>query len=233
MFNGLNKKSVSAIIIYSIVAFVYAVCFTVIPFPKNYASYVCFWFTLIGIGAGLMSFGYAFQKGGSMISKVYGFPIFRIGSIYMVVQFLVGVVICTVGSFVNVPYWVAVVVSVILLAATSIAIIATDNTRDMIEENEKERAISTAKVFSINIQVIIDACTDEEVKGELEDLADEFKYSDPASCDVTEEVERDILEQVKLLEDLVRRNDQDAALEQIEHVSNLLNERNRICKAFR
>ena len=111
----LNKKSKSVIAVFSIVAFVYALCFIIIPFSKNAASWIEFAFTLISIIAGFGVFAYAFGKGETLVSKIYGFPIFRIGYLYIAIQFVLGVLICLVAAFVNVPYWVALVLSVILV----------------------------------------------------------------------------------------------------------------------
>ena len=154
----LNKKSKSAIAVFAIVAFVYAFCFIIIPFPKNAASWISFAFTLISIVTGLGIFGYVFKNGETLVSKIYGFPVFRIGYLYIAAQFIVGVLICLVAAFVAIPYWVALVLSIILLGLASIGVIATDNTRDIIEEieEETERVTKATKIFNLDIQAIVD-----------------------------------------------------------------------------
>lgn len=230
----LNKKSKSAVAVFSIVAFVYALCFIIIPFPKNAASWISFAFTLISVVAGLGIFTYAFKDGDSLVSKIYGFPIFRIGYLYIAAQFIVGVLICLIAAFVTVPYWVALVLSVILLSLAAIGVIATDNTRDIIEEieEETERVTKPTKLFNLDIQTIVDICTDENVKKELVKLAEAIKYSDPVSSEATEDTESAIFDQIDILRSLVEENNQDT-LTQITKVTNLLRERNRICKAFK
>lgn len=229
-----NKKNKSAIAVFAIVAFVYAFCFCIIPFPKNAASWISFAFTIISVVAGLGITTYAFKDGNSLVSKIYGFPVFRIGYLYIALQFILGLIICLVAAFVAVPYWVALVISVILLALAAIGVIATDNTRDIIEEieAETERVTKPTKLFNLDIQAIVDICSDEAVKKELEKLAEAIKYSDPVSSEATEETEDAIFEQIDVLRVKVKENSDDT-LAQITKVTNLLNERNRICKAFK
>ena len=231
----LNKKAKSAIAVFAIIAFVYAFCFIIIPFPKNSASWISFVFTLISVIAGLGIFTYAFKNGDSLVSKIYGFPIFRIGYLYIAAQFIVGVLICLVAAFVAVPYWIALVLSVILLSLAAIGVIATDNTRDIIEEieEETERVTKATKIFNLDIQAIVDLCTEESVKKELVKLAEAIKYSDPVSSEATEDAENTLLEEISILRELIEVNDTEKSLTQITKVTNLLNERNRICKAFK
>ena len=231
----LNKKAKSAIAVFAIIAFVYAFCFIIIPFPKNAASWISFVFTLISVIAGLGIFTYAFKNGDSLVSKIYGFPIFRIGYLYIAAQFIVGVLICLVAAFVAVPYWVALVLSIILLGLASIGVIATDNTRDIIEEieEETERVTKATKIFNLDIQAIVDLCTEESVKKELVKLAEAIKYSDPVSSEATEDAENTLFEEISILRELIEVNDTEKSLTQITKVTNLLNERNRICKAFK
>lgn len=229
----LNKKNKSAIAIFGIAAFVYILCFTIIPFPKNTASWISFAFTLISFVAGLAIFAYAFKDAESLVSKFYGFPIFRIGYLYIAAQFIVGLLICIVAAFVAVPYWVALLLSIILLAAACIGVIATDNTRDIIEtiESETDKATESVKKFNLDIQSIVDLCTDETVKEKLEELAEKIKYSDPVSSVATQDTECVLFEEMDVLRNLVEDNDIDRIMPQIKRVTNLVNERNRICKA--
>lgn len=231
----LNKKSKSAIAVFAIIAVVYVLCFILIPFPKNVTSWISFAFTLISLVVGLGISGYAFKNSDSLTSKIYGFPVFRIGYLYVATQFIVGVVLCVIAAFVAVPYWIALLLSIVLLGLAVIGVIATDNARDIIEEieEETERATKATKIFNLDIQSIVDLCTEEAVKRELVKLAEAIKYSDPVSSEATEDTENTLFEEISILRELIEVNDTEKALAQITKVANLLNERNRICKAFK
>ena len=71
------------------------------------------------------------------------------------------------------------------------------------------------------------------VKKELVKLAQANKYSDPDTREATEDAENTLFEEISILRELVEVNDTEKSLTQITKVTNLLNERNRICKAFK
>ena len=140
-----------------------------------------------------------------------------------------------IAAFVAVPYWVSLLLSIILLGAAGIGVIATDNTRDAIQniDNEVERVTKATKIFKLDIATIIDICEDAEVSKELNKLAEELKYSDPVSSEATEETETLLLEEIRILRSFVEADDKENALKQTRKTINLLAERNRICKAFK
>ena len=229
---NMNKKNKSIIVVYGILAFIYLIAFITIPFPKNAASWISFVFTLISFVLSLGVSLYVFGKEDEMTSKFYGFPILKIAYMYPLVQFIVGVVICLIAAFVAAPYWVALILSLVILSVSAIGVIATDNARDIIEENEAEieRVTKATKLFNLNVSSVLDLCTEASVKKELEKLAESFRFSDPVSSDATEEIENTIMEKLENLKISISSSDSDENIAKITELKNLLAERNRICK---
>ena len=229
---NMNKKNKSIIAVYGILAFIYLIAFVIIPFPKNAASWISFVFTLISFVLSLGVTLYVFGKDDEMTSKFYGFPIFKIAYMYPLVQFAVGLIICIVAAFVAVPYWIALILSLIILGASAIGVIATDNARDIIEETEaeSERVTKATKMFNLNIASVLDLCSDAAVKKELETLAESFRFSDPVSSEATEEIENTIMEKLENLKLGISSSSADENVAKITELKNLLAERNRICK---
>ena len=229
---NMNKKNKSIIAVYGILAFIYLIAFVIIPFPKNAASWISFVFTLISFVLSLGVSLHVFGKEDEMTSKFYGFPIFKIAYMYPLIQFVVGVIICLIAAFVAVPYWVALILSLIILGVSAIGVIATDNARDIVEENEAEveRVTKATKIFNLNIASVLDLCTEPSVKIELEKLAESFRFSDPVSSDATEDIESTIMEKLENLKISISSSDSDENIAKITELKNLLAERNRICK---
>lgn len=229
----LDKKTKSVIAVYAIVLLVYVLAFLIIPFDKIAASWISFVFTVIAITGSLFVCIYAFGTKQTLVSKIYGYPIFRVGVIYALVQLAVGVVICAIGAFVAVPYWVALLLFVILLAAVAIGVIITDNTRDMVEEMDEGAKVDTKNLtrFQIIIAGIVDVCENAEVKKELEKLNDLFRFSDPVTNEQTREIEESISAMLTELKTIVVDGSADDIIISIKKLTNVLNERNRICKA--
>ena len=228
----MNKKNKSIIAVYGILAFIYLLAFVIIPFPKNAASWISFVFTLVSFVLSLCVTLYVFGKDDEMTSKFYGFPIFKIAYMYPLVQFAVGLLICVIAAFVAVPYWVALILSLVILGVSAIGVIATDNARDIVEatEAESERVTKATKMFNLNIASVLDLCNDAAVKKELEKLAENFRFSDPVSSDATEDIESTIMEKLENLKISISSSDSDESIAKITELKNLLAERNRICK---
>lgn len=229
----LGKKFKSMIAVYAILLVVYMVVFLVIPFPKIGASWISFVFTIISIICSMAVCGYAFSKGETLVSKVYGYPVFRVSVIYLLAQFGIGIIICILGTFLSVPYWVALLISIILLGAASIGVIVTDNTRDLVEEAEEQTKVDTKSVtlFQLNINAIVQQCGNTEVKKELDKLNEQFRYSDPVSSEETREIEVNLEKMLAELSSITGKGNTEEIRNQIRKVSNTLAERNRICKA--
>ena len=229
----LGKKSKSVIAIYAILLVVYIVAFLIIPFNKIAASWISFAFTIIAIAGSLLIFNFAFNAKETLVSKIYGYPIFRVGAVYALAQLVIGVVICAISAVIAVPYWVALLVSVILLGAAAIGVIITDNTRALVEEVDESVNVDTKNVtrFQIDIAGIDDVCENTEVKADLEKLNELFRFSDPVTNDETREVEESIKTMLAELKTIVADGSTDDINALIKRITNTLNERNRICKA--
>lgn len=229
----LNKKSKSVIAVYAIVLFVYVLAFLIIPFNKTAASWISFVFTIVAIAGSLFVCGYAFNAKQTLVSKIYGYPIFRVGAVYAIAQLSIGIVICAISAVIAVPYWVALLLSVILLGAAAIGVIITDNTRDFVEEVDESVKVDTKNItrFQIDIAGIVDICENKEVKADLEKLNELFKFSDPITNDDTREIEESIKELLVELKTIVVDGSVDDIKALTKKLTSALNERNRICKS--
>lgn len=227
----LNKKYSSFIAVASIIAIVYTIIYWILPIDFSASKLIAFIFTIISIVICLYSF-YLAYKSEDIKSKVYGFPISRVGAIYCGIQLVISLLILFISIFIVVPYWLTVILCAVLLGAGLVGIIITDNTRDIVEAQDKKNIVQTREIkyFRVNIQNIIDICKNENVKKELIKLGDIFQYSDPVSSDATSQIETEIKEMIDEL--LLEINDKSEAinLEKIECIKNSMNNRNRLCK---
>ena len=230
---NLGKKSKSVIAIYAIILVVYIIGFLIIPFNKIAASWISFAFTIIAIAASFFVFNQAFNSKETLVSKIYGYPIFRVGAVYALVQLAIGTVICAIGAFVAVPYWVALLLSIIMLGAAAIGVIITDNTRDLVEHVDETVKVDTEVItnFQIDIAGVVDCCEDSNLKSELEKLNDAFRFSDPVSNAKTKEAEDKINVLLNELKATVESNNISESTALVKKITNTLAERNRICKA--
>ena len=227
-----GKSFSSTAIIFLLVVLLYVFAFLVIPFPKNATSWTAFVFTLAAFCVCLYSLYLAFGKGEKLVSRVYGLPIMKVGTTYLAVQLVIGVALCFIGAFVELETWISLILSVVPLAAAIIGLIAFDSVRDAIEEQEAAdvRATRSVRLFKINIDSIVSLCEVPDTLPALKKLAEDIKYSDPVTCNETAALEEQILVEINTLRSMVNSP---AALREIQHISNLLADRNRICKMYK
>ena len=226
-----NKKVLSTLIVYGIVALVLLLLFLVIPFKKPAASWISLNFALISLALSFYVTIYAFGKGDKLVSKVYGFPIARVGFLYAIIQTVVFIILCIVGAFVPVPAWIAAALAILLLGAAAIGVIITDNIRDHVEAIDEQVKAETkaASYFRLNTAGLADQAQDPEVRKALERLEEDIRYSDPVSNDATKEIEQEIQTKIESLKSSLAA-DKEALLLQITELSNLVKDRNRVCK---
>ena len=122
----MEKNNNRQLILGGVVLVLYLVLALAVPFPKTGAYWVAFVFGLIAIAAQVYVMKSAFQKGEPVKSKFYGYPIARIGVIYLIVQIAAAFVLMALGFAFKVPVWAAVAVCVLITGISAIGFIAAD-----------------------------------------------------------------------------------------------------------
>ena len=226
----MKKHELRGIIVLAIVALVYILAALLIPFYKNMVFWLAFLFGLVSIGAQGYVMKCAFLDGQSVKSKFYGFPIARIGVIYLCAQILLSFLFMSLS--VVVPVWVAVLLSVVLLAAAAIGFIAAEAVREEIEVQDQKlkKDVSVMQNLISKVRYLSGLCEDAEMKAAVQKLADAFRYSDPVSSPALEEIERELGLSLEELQKAVVDGDTDSATALCKQIENTLAERNRLCK---
>lgn len=210
---------------YIILAVVFVI-FTVIAFAAPFPHGTIFWMSYAFGGVAIVFQAYSWPKafdGEGARSKVYGFPIARVTTIYMVVQLILSLIFMIAGE--KVQTWIQVILYVVLLGLAVIGTIATEVARDEVERQETVIRINTdtMKALQAKAIAIAGACTDSERKKALDKLAEAFRYSDPVSSDATQKLEM----KLEVLLDELQESDNPDLVKKIEAT---LTDRNQLCK---
>lgn len=232
----LSKNTVKTIAIYAIVLVIVNLIVFSIPFEHNSAFWAGYIFSMVAILAQIAVAFLAMSNAVGIKKKVYTFPIFKMGAIYLAVQLCISLVLFIVATFVEeFPSWIAWVVCIIVLGIFTILVLLTDTTRDEIIKIEDETEIKTAQVkyFRVNIDNIARRATDNELRAVLEKLADTARYSDPVSNDNLVETENRIQQNILALEDAVISNNIQCAKEIATNTIVLFEDRNALCKLYK
>jgi signal transduction histidine kinase len=231
----MEKKQKSFIAVYGIIFVLFNVIYLGIPFVKTAASWIVYGFTLISILASFLIAIYAFFNGEGLTSKVYGFPVFRIGYLYAGSQLALCIIISFIAAFTEVATWIPTILSIVLMGVAAIGVIATDNARDVVEEIDQNIVEKTRTVvrFRLDVEGIVDCCQDTSLKKSIEKLSEAIRYSDPVSNEQLKSIEDKLGVEVNNLSEMVTANDVEAAQKKVLEIQNLLAERNRKCKALK
>lgn len=104
----LSKGKFQTILILAIVLAAYLLLAFVIPFTKTAVFWLALVFTLAAFGLQLYVLKLSFTKGKDARSKFYGFPIARIGVMYLIVQIALSFLFMAIAKFC--AAWIAVIV---------------------------------------------------------------------------------------------------------------------------
>ena len=225
-----KKNMTRSIVILAIVLVLYCILAFAIPFIRGGVFWLSFVFTLIALCAQFYVLKTSFNHGESARSKFYGFPIARIGLLYLVVQLIAGFICMAVGFVL--PAWVALVVFVVILAAAAIGLITTDAIRDEVERQDAvlKTNVTPMRTLQSKAAAIAAQCEDAGLKSTLNALSDKFRFSDPVSSAATEEAETGLAALMEELQAAVLDSDSEAAAALAKRLEAALAERNRLCK---
>jgi len=223
-----NEKRVC--IVLAIILAVFAVVSLAVPFVKGGVFLLSFVFGIVAIAVQLYVLKSAFGKNESPRSKFYGFPIAKIGFVYMVVQLLLSFMFMAIGFIC--PIWIPVIIYVLLLGITAIGFIAADVTRDEIERQDVVLKADTECMQSLRsiVYPLSGQIADIECSKLLKNLAEEFKYSDPVSSESIKDIEGELAALVGELQNAVVDTDVEAIEALCQKINVTLTERNRLCK---
>ncbi len=228
----MKKSSARWWVIWTVVLAVYNVIVFAVPFPKNAVFFVSWAFTLIAIAAQIYVVRSAFYRGEGAKSKFYGWPIAKLGAVYLIAQLGLGLAFMALGFAVSVPVWIPVVLYAMLLGAAAVGLISTEATRDEIsrQDTKLKKDVSCMRTLQSKAMAMVPLAKDASVRTALERFAEEIRFSDPVSGAALEAAEADLSACVNDLQQAVLDNDQEAALTLEKRAEMLLAERNRLCK---
>ena len=218
----MTKNRIRFYIILAVVFIIFTVIAFAAPLNRSTAFWLSYAFGVIAIAVQAYSWPKAFSGEGAR-SKVYGFPLARVTTIYMIVQLVLSLIFMITGA--KVPVWIPVILYVVLLGLAAIGFIAVDVTREEVvrQETVKEVNTKTMKALQAKASAIAASCSDVEKKKVLNHMAEAFRYSDPVSSDATQKLEMKL---EVMLDELQESGNADL----VNRIESVLSERNQLCK---
>ena len=222
----MSKNRARLYVVLAILLILVSVIAFAVPVERTPVFWLSYAFAVIAIAVQAYSYPKAFG-GDSVRSRFYGFPIARVTTIYLIIQLILSLAAMLLSgvAVVAIPSWAAVIVYALLLGLTLIGLITAEGVREEVErqETEKPKKTETMRGLQNKAAAMAASCENPELKSALDDLAEEFRYSDPVSSEATEKLE---MRMDIMLDELRRGGNAQLAQE----VKQILAERNQICK---
>ena len=178
---------------------------------------------------------YVYQKGQKIQSKLYGFPIVKVGLYYMIVQMIITGAFLLFGIYIKIASWIAIVTNVVILAITLIGLIITDNAEDIVEYQDISLKNATKIMTEMKVKVdgMVVQCNSENIKRQLIKLSEQLRYSDPVSSMQLGDIEEALKQHIDALQTLIDENDYVKLEKEIKQTEGIIKQRNNMCKIMK
>lgn len=212
--------------IYVIVMIVYNIlAFTIF---KNYTS--VFWasyaFMMLAFVVQFISMVLAF-KTADVETAFFGIPLASLSFYYLFAELFVSAVFMI---FQMASLTLALVLQIVLLAAFLVVAIISLMSRDTVQEMGEtiRQKVASIKSINIDIDMLMQSCTDPELKASLRKVSETVKYSDPMTNASVANVEQSIFQKISELRMYCNGHQVEEAKRSCSELELLFAERNKM-----
>ena len=216
---------------------VWVIClavFQVIAFAVPLNRHSGFWIGYVSI---MVSFAFhmlctlAVLKEEDAQKQFYGLSLIFISNTGLAVMLLVGIGVTIIPGM---PWWVGVIVCLLVLAFTAVAAIRAGTTAQIVETMDRRILTQTdfIRTLTADAQSLIHRAHAPMLKKLCQKVYEAARYSDPVSSLEVEPIERQIREEFEALRDAVIDENLDNTEDCTRELLTLLKERNAKCKFY-
>lgn len=164
--------------------------------------------------------------------KFLNIPVISLSYTALIVSIIVGAVAMAV-SFI--PYWVGIVLGVLIVAFYAIAIISSKAAADTIENVDKKVKAQTffIKSLTVDAESLLPRAKSDETKAIAKKVYEAIRYSDPMSNEALSPVEAQITIKFNEFSNAVVENNKPLAETLGNELIILVNDRNKKCKILK
>lgn len=197
MKNNKAKNAVAFGLIYVILLGVFNLLVFTISKSRNDVFWLSYGFMTLAFVVQIVSMFMSF-KSADVETAFFGIPLASFSVFYLCAELVIGALFMI---FQMASFTLALVIQVLVLAVFLIIAIISLLSRDTVQQisdNVKEH-VSNLKSVLVDIEMLMDGCTDPELKADLRKLSETVKYSDPISNEAVADVEQRIMRKISEL----------------------------------
>ncbi len=223
----MRKKAIAVLAIVFVVFSAYAF---IIPFPKGASFWIAYAAEVIAIALQFPIFKVAFDGKNDLKSKVLGFPIMRVGYMYLGIQTTISLALIPLG-YVPIPAWLSLVLCIIVLGAALACSVSAAAAREEVEKIEAAVKPDTSLMMDLRSrsEKLTNKTGDASLKKQLEALAENIRFSDPVSSPAIAAEEQKLGSVLAELEKAVLSGSEDIS-QLIIQTQSALDDRNTACR---
>lgn len=191
---------------------------------------IVFAFSILSILVQIAVLHFVMKSQGCIKDRIYDFPIIRISTLYLLIQFLVSLLFM--GFSDKIPIFAAVLTEmVILMTAVTGFYFAGAARREVLRQDKQlEKELEKGKEWQARLGILLSQCGEGQIREILGKLSEEIRYSNPISSGVSEDIEEEIAVLLTEVEVTALAEDIENTERLCERMTALLRERDRICK---
>ncbi len=224
----MRKKYLRGYILLLLVFLTYQIA--VVPFAKNIVFWIVYIFSVFAIAAQAFMLHEIVKSQALIKDRIYDFPMFRISILYLIVQVAAGLVLMGLSD--KVPVFAAALTETVILAVAVMGFYAAKaaQTEAFRQEAQQHRELAQMEELRTRVNLLIGQCEDEKTGEILHKLEEEIHYSNPLSKESTSKIEEEITVLFSEIEATALDADTENVSSLCKRMTELLRERDRICK---
>lgn len=225
----MKKDTKQALVIGAAVFIAYNLAAFMIPCLKTPVFWISWGFTLLSFAVAGYAVYTSLIQNADVKSRFYGFPIARIGVLYLIAQAVVGGVFMSFGDVL--PWWLAVVLFAAGLAVAVIGLVSADAVVEQIQQMDEKlkKDVSVMRALQSKVGAMGANCHGKAAEA-VRALAEELRYSDPVSSEAIAQADEDLAAAIDAVQAAVIAGDAENIQVLCRKASAVLAERNRLCK---
>ncbi len=224
----MRKKYLRGYILLLLVFLTYQIA--VVPFAKNIVFWIVYFFSVFAIAAQAFMLHEIVKSQALIKDRIYDFPMFRISILYLIVQVAAGLVLMGLSD--KVPIFAATLTEVVILAAAVMGFYSARaaQAEAVRQDAQQHRELAQMEELRTRVNLLIGQCEDEKTGEILHKLEEEIHYSNPLSKESTSKIEEEITVLFSEIEATALDSDTETVSSLCKRMTELLRERDRICK---
>ncbi len=224
----MRKKYLRGYILLLLVFLTYQIA--VVPFARNTVFWIVYFFSVFAIAAQAFMLHEIVKSQALIKDRIYDFPMFRISILYLIVQVAASLVLMGLSD--KVPVFAATLTEVVVLAVAVMGFYAARaaQTEAVRQDAQQHRELARMEELRTRVNLLIGQCEDEKTGEILHKLEEEIHYSNPLSKESTSKIEEEITVLFSEIEVTALDADTETVSSLCKRMTELLRERDRICK---